>query len=89
MFDVVEMPKNWPVEVNYHEAKAFCKWKGQGFRLVTEAEHHALRDTTLDQIKSVQDDIIYQFDSLHPKVNHNLAFGSSTVSNLSDRVAFY
>ncbi len=45
MFDVVEMPINWPVEVNYHEAKAFCKWKGEDYRILTEAEHHAIRDT--------------------------------------------
>lgn len=45
MFDVVEMPINWPVEVNYHEAKAYCKWKGQDYRVLTEAEHHAIRDT--------------------------------------------
>lgn len=44
MFDIVEMPRNWPVEVNYHEAKAYCKWKGDDFRILTEAEHHAIRD---------------------------------------------
>ena len=55
------MPLDWPVDVNYHEAKAFCAWKGQGclllisqwsnirvfaagYRLLTEAEHHILRD---------------------------------------------
>jgi formylglycine-generating enzyme required for sulfatase activity len=44
MFDIVEMPINWPVEVNYHEAKAYCKWKGEDYRVLTEAEHHAIRD---------------------------------------------
>ena len=44
MFDVTEMPVDWPVEVNYHEAKAFCKWKGPSYRLPTEAEHHSIRD---------------------------------------------
>ena len=44
MFDVIDMPNNWPVEVNFHEAKAFCKWKGKGFRVLSEAEHHAIRD---------------------------------------------
>jgi len=50
MFDLVEMPKNWPVEVNYHEAKAFCNWKGNGYRLITEAEHHAIRDTEVRKL---------------------------------------
>jgi hypothetical protein len=44
MFDIVDMPSNWPVEVNFHEAKAFCNWKGKGYRMLTEAEHHAIRD---------------------------------------------
>lgn len=38
----VPMPWDWPVEVNYHEAKAFCHWKkavtGQPVRLPTEDE---------------------------------------------------
>ena len=37
------MPWDWPVDVNYHEAKAFCKWMGAEYRLPTEAEHHRLR----------------------------------------------
>ena len=43
MFDVVNLPMDWPVEVNYHEAKAFCSWRGPDFRLPTEAEHHVMR----------------------------------------------
>jgi len=38
----ISMPWNWPVEVNYLEAKAFCNWKskqtGKTLRLPTEAE---------------------------------------------------
>ena len=38
----IPMPWNWPVEVNYLEAKAFCNWKTakdcKTFRLPTEAE---------------------------------------------------
>ena len=43
MFDVIEMPWAWPVDVNYHEAKAFCAWKGQDFRLLIEAENNVIR----------------------------------------------
>lgn len=42
----VPMPWDWPVEVNYHEAKAFCRWKsahsGQPVRLPTEDEWYRL-----------------------------------------------
>ena len=34
---------DWPAEVNYHEAKAYCTSKGAEFRLPTEAEHHVIR----------------------------------------------
>ena len=47
MLEVIEMPWNWPVEINYLEAKAFCNWKsaktGRHFRMPTEAEWYRLR----------------------------------------------
>jgi putative 4-mercaptohistidine N1-methyltranferase len=46
MLEEVPMPWNWPVETNYHEAKAFCQWKarisGQPVRLPTEDEWQAM-----------------------------------------------
>jgi 5-histidylcysteine sulfoxide synthase/putative 4-mercaptohistidine N1-methyltranferase len=48
MTEEVAMPWNWPVDVNYHEAKAFCNWKaeqtGQPVRLPTEDEWYRLYD---------------------------------------------
>jgi len=45
---IVDMPWDWPVEVNYLEAKAFCNWlarkSGKPIRLPTEAEWYRLRD---------------------------------------------
>ena len=43
MFDITDMPWDWPVEVNHHEAKAFCSWKGPNYRLLCEAEHNVIR----------------------------------------------
>ncbi len=39
-FDEMDLPLDWPVEVNYYEAMAYCRWKGEGTRLMTEAEYH-------------------------------------------------
>ncbi|CAF0833629.1 unnamed protein product [Didymodactylos carnosus] len=83
MFNVIDMPYNWPVEVNYHEAKAYCNWKGKGFRLITEAEHHALRDLPVFEnfqplTNDTSCDIIYNKCN---QINHNLQFGSSTPVN--------
>ena len=42
-FDVIDMPMDWTVDVNYHDAKVYCRWKGAEFRLPTEAEHVTMR----------------------------------------------
>jgi 5-histidylcysteine sulfoxide synthase/putative 4-mercaptohistidine N1-methyltranferase len=46
MTEEIDMPWDWPAEVNYHEAKAFCEWKGeqtgQVIRMPTEDEWHLL-----------------------------------------------
>lgn len=48
MTEEVAMPWDWPVEVNYHEAKAFCAWKskvtGKSIRLPSEDEWYRLYD---------------------------------------------
>lgn len=48
MTEEVVMPWDWPVEVNYHEAQAFCRWKqartGLSVRLPSEDEWYRLYD---------------------------------------------
>ncbi|CEG45691.1 Formylglycine-generating sulphatase enzyme domain [Plasmopara halstedii] len=51
MFDVVPMQWNWPVQVNCHEAQAFCKWKQTKqsdqnliYHLTTEPIHQLMRN---------------------------------------------
>ena len=51
------LPLNWPVEVNYLEAKAFCQWKNKqvvndNIRLPTEAEWLCLRDKVSGDLAS-------------------------------------
>lgn len=55
MTEEVAMPWDWPAEVNYHEAKAFCNWKkaetGTPVRLPTEDEWYRLYDmAALDEV---------------------------------------
>ncbi len=44
----VPMPWDWPVEVNHHEAAAYCRWhsekSGKRLRLPSEEEFYRLRD---------------------------------------------
>jgi 5-histidylcysteine sulfoxide synthase/putative 4-mercaptohistidine N1-methyltranferase len=50
MTEEVTMPWDWPAEVNYHEAKAFCNWKraetGLPVRLPTEDEWYRLYEVS-------------------------------------------
>ncbi|XP_062622318.1 uncharacterized protein LOC134283831 [Saccostrea cucullata] len=79
MFDVLPMPLDWPVDVNYHQARAFCAWKGFGFRLPTEAERNVMKGNKLMKNGGTDGDIIYQ---KKPKANINLQYGSSTPVNM-------
>lgn len=51
LFDVIPMPWDWPVVINFHEATAFANWKSlktsKSFRILTELEHRAIRDKHL------------------------------------------
>ena len=46
MLEEIDMPWNWPVDVNYLEAKAFCNWQaertGTSIRLPTEDEWYLM-----------------------------------------------
>jgi 5-histidylcysteine sulfoxide synthase/putative 4-mercaptohistidine N1-methyltranferase len=48
LVDEIPLPLDWPVEVNYLEAKAYCNWQSKVnscfIRLPTEAEWYCLRD---------------------------------------------
>lgn len=48
MLEVIPMPWDWPADINYLEAKAFCNWKseqtGKYIRMPTEAEWYKLRE---------------------------------------------
>lgn len=50
MTEEIPMPWSWPVEVNFLEAAAFCRWKAQQtakpIRLPSEDEYLRLRDQT-------------------------------------------
>lgn len=52
MVEEIDMPWDWPVEVNYLEAKAFCQWQsavsGKSLRLPTEAEWTHLRNSAVE-----------------------------------------
>lgn len=68
----VPMKWDWPVEVNFHEAKAFCAWKsettGSAIRLPTEDEWYRLADEA--GVKEIADE--------RAKSNLHLDYGASS-----------
>ena len=93
MTEEVSMPWDWPVEVNYHEAKAFCNWKksttGLSVRLPTEDEWYRLYDFAgfagLDKIEHPE-------SPSAPKANANIHldyFASSCPVNKFAQGEFY
>ncbi len=58
MLDIIDMPMDWPVDLNYLESKAFCNWKaektGTSIRMPTEAEWRHLRALHQDDLPDWQ-----------------------------------
>ncbi len=58
MLEVIDMPMDWPVDLNYLESKAFCNWKsektGSSIRMPTEAEWLNLRALHKDDLPDWQ-----------------------------------
>lgn len=84
IFSIIDMPWSWPVEVNHHEAKAFCNWKQQkdqsslSYRLMTEAEHVAIRhDLVGDPVLQTQS--YSKTNHIHFKnINFNFVYSSAS-----------
>jgi putative 4-mercaptohistidine N1-methyltranferase len=92
IFENISMPWDWPVDCTYYEAKAYCRWKteknslenGKEYRLLTEAEHHVIRNRehsleaarkniSADRVMTLGGD---SFDKGITGSNMNLAFSS-------------
>ncbi len=77
MSEIMQMPLNWPVDVNNLEAMAFCRWKsekeGSDYRLLSEAEWYLLYERShIEDVPNFND----------AKANINLAhFASSCPVN--------
>lgn len=67
MYDVFDLPLDWPIEVNFHEAQAYCNWRGDNSRLLSEAEFERIAS-----LSTPKEDDVY----LKPLYNLNLRYGS-------------
>lgn len=77
IYDVIELPLDWPAEVNELEAAAYCRWKGEGFRLMSEAEYRLISTIPEDVDGAIATDPALD---VHASKRYNLDFsvGSST-----------
>ena len=70
LFSEMPLPLDWPVEVNYLEAKAFCNWMAEqtseSVRLPTEAEWYVLRRDALGSAQGTGNINLEQYASSCP-----------------------
>ena len=84
IFDMVPMPWNWPVVVNFHEAHAYSQWMaaktGKTIRVMTELEHHAIRTPVASIEGQPVDPIMVELEDdahlINKGVNMNLSCSS-------------
>jgi 5-histidylcysteine sulfoxide synthase/putative 4-mercaptohistidine N1-methyltranferase len=80
-FEIIPMPWDWPAVVNYHEASAYCCWKGakdgKSYRLLSEAQHYALRQLVEFESANRKELIV------PPPFNINLRHSSESPVNLA------
>ncbi len=80
MLEEIPMPGIWPVDVNYLEAKAFCRWKSanenKNYRLLSEAEWYRLY-----QRAGIQD--VPEFDDRNANINFRYWASSSPVNKFA------
>lgn len=87
MTDEIPMPWDWPVEVNFLEATAFCNWKshhsGQPIRLPSEDEYlHLRQHTQADQSIELANINLQQFASSTPIDQHQTAGFYDVIGNV-------
>ncbi len=86
IFEFIPMPWNWPVEVNFHEAQAYCRWKQKQdkaslkYRLFSEGEFTSLARRDKDAVLQTQS---YRQHDGAAKFNENFNFvwGSASEAN--------
>ncbi|MBH8561587.1 5-histidylcysteine sulfoxide synthase [Nostoc sp. CENA67] len=85
-FDEIDLPLDWPVEVNYYEAIAFCRYKGSEIRLMSEAEWNQALLTSVDKRLSTSYNLNLQFISPSPVGMYELANSACGLYDLRGNV---
>ena len=80
VFEEIDLPLDFPVEVNHYEAMAYCRWRGEGTRLLTEAEWRLVTGTSETKPQDHTDD---PFDTKN--YNLNLKYSSPSSVGIADQ----
>lgn len=80
VFEEIDLPLDFPVEVNHYEALAYCRWRGQGTRLLTEAEWKLVTEASQTQQQDNKDD---PFSTKN--YNLNLKYFSPSSGGMADQ----
>ncbi|GGA40113.1 5-histidylcysteine sulfoxide synthase [Okeania sp. KiyG1] len=66
MFDEIDLPLDWPVEVNHYEAMAYCCWRGENTRLMSEAEYNLATYSNGKEAEADNYNLNFKFGSPSP-----------------------
>jgi 5-histidylcysteine sulfoxide synthase len=88
IFDILPMQWDWPAQVNFHEAQAFCRWKNEKdgnkdkefYHLTTEPMHQLMRDDHEKSANTQSDDILEIKDRMSHEKAKNLNFSYMSMS---------
>lgn len=82
VFEEIDLPLDFPVEVNHYEAMAYCRWQGNRTRLLTEAEWKLVSEASAAQIQENRSDPLSTKNyNLHLKYFSPSAVGMADQSN--------
>ncbi|ETV67738.1 hypothetical protein H257_16100 [Aphanomyces astaci] len=95
LFDEIDMQWDWPVQVNLHEAQAFCRWKNQQddniaseyYHVITEPMHQLLRND-LDKSNPITSSTTFQDAILNHLPRHTTMATTDDAPQRNTNVSF-
>lgn len=88
MFDEIDLPLDFPVEVNHHEANAYCHYlsekSNKKYQLMSEAQWHLAKEKSDDNVNNYN--LNLKFISPHPVGNLETAKSDQNIYDLRGNV---
>ncbi|MFA6210432.1 MAG: 5-histidylcysteine sulfoxide synthase [Candidatus Obscuribacterales bacterium] len=93
LFEVIDMPWDWPAVLNYHEGEAYCAWlqtknSEYSYRLLTEAEHQRLASVNKLQLDVENGEVIAPSGNINLRASSESSVLFDSVTATGDHLPF-